>query len=701
MPEQTYFYREGRRLDLEKAPDVIGISFLSRTPAPPRTSALTEPKVGSTTLRRLAYLPPPRFAVYQIDLFERGGARELRARRDRTMDALRGSGAAVFVSHAYRTAAHAEAGVLVLTDQIVAEVPDLDRTRLRALLAARGLTLLRTLDTRRRIVLIGVTARAGENGLKAANRLVEEGVAAAAEPNFVRRLPHRRRTPRSPAAAPDDPLFERQWHLENRGRAGGTAGADARVLEAWAHTTGTRGVTLAIVDDGVDLGHEEFRGRGKQAPGWNFQDRNDDPSALPDHRHGTACAGIATALANNGRGICGVAPACRLLPVRTPDEWGDEVGYADAVVWAADHGADVISCSWGPPDGYWTEDALPLAMDAALERAATGPRRARDRGGLGRRERQRAGRPGRLRPGPAGRRGRGHRRPGREGRLQRLRKRDLALRARRRHLTRAPRPVDDRPLGRRGLQPRELHGRLQRHLRGGAAGGGRRGARPVGERRPRLARRPPHPRGDRGRGGRGGNVHGRARRGAPHRVRGGTERLLRPRPRQRRRRGPARPRASHGNQTMNDDETTDAERTGDEAPGTGLYFWRGGKKIPLRRVETGASAADGPGPGRAAGGRPPGVDVAYVREDGDASTQLVPTGQVVVQLAEGTESEAFEALLAELGGRVVRTLAYLPGGYVVEAVGGPPAALDLANALHEREFVVSAEPNWRRRTTHR
>jgi subtilisin family serine protease len=371
VPEQTYFYREGRRLDLEKAPDVIGISFLSRTPAPPRTSALTEPKVGSTTLRRLAYLPPPRFAVYQIDLFERGGARELRARRDRTMDALRGSGAAVFVSHAYRTAAHAEAGVLVLTDQIVAEVPDLDRTRLRALLAARGLTLLRTLDTRRRIVLIGVTARAGENGLKAANRLVEEGVAAAAEPNFVRRLPHRRRTPRSPAAAPDDPLFERQWHLENRGRAGGTAGADARVLEAWAHTTGTRGVTIAIVDDGVDLGHEEFRGRGKQAPGWNFQDRNDDPSALPDHRHGTACAGIATALANNGRGICGVAPACRLLPVRTPDEWGDEVGYADAVVWAADHGADVISCSWGPPDGYWTEDALPLAMDAALERAAT------------------------------------------------------------------------------------------------------------------------------------------------------------------------------------------------------------------------------------------------------------------------------------------------------------------------------------------
>ena len=431
MPEQTYFYREGRRLDLEKAPDVIGISFLSRAPSPLRTAALTEPRVGSTNLRRLAYLPPPRFAVYRLDLSRPAGVPELCARRDLAMDRLRGSGAALFVSHAYRTAPQVDSGVLVLTDQIVAAVPDLSRARLLGILGRRGLVLLRTLDPGRRVVLIGVTARAGENGLKAANRLVEDGIATAAEPNFVRRLPQRGRrkgpaagagsrsspgagrgssrhgrgeSPRSGRsgssrsgrsgssrsgasgssrsgrreARPDDPLFEKQWHLENRGRGGGLAGADAGVLRAWERTTGSRKITIAIVDDGLDLRHEEFRGRGKQAPGWNFQDRNDDPSALPDHRHGTACAGLATALSNNGRGICGVAPKCRLLPVRTPDEWGDEVGYADAVAWAADQGADVISCSWGPPDGYWTEDALPLAMDAALERATT-----RGRGGRG------------------------------------------------------------------------------------------------------------------------------------------------------------------------------------------------------------------------------------------------------------------------------------------------------------------------------
>jgi hypothetical protein len=156
-------------------------------------------------------------------------------------------------------------------------------------------------------------------------------------------------------------------------------------------------------------------------------------------------------------------------------------------------------------------------------------------------------------------------------------------------------------------------------------------------------------------------------------------------------------------EAMSENEREEAPGGAGEGGGAGLYFWRGGKRIPLRRVVTSADAGGGSAaPGRAAGpGREVASDVAYVRDDGDPSIQLVPTGQVVVQLAEGTEREAFEAALAELGGRVNRTLAYLPEGYVVEAVAGPAAALDLANALHEQPFVVSAEPNWRRRTAHR
>src|SRR4029453_14326759 len=116
---------------------------------------------------------------------------------------------------------------------------------------------------------------------------------------------------------PTDPLYKKQWHLENVGQTGGTRGADIRAPVAWARTMGSPEITIAIVDDGLDLKHEEFRAKGKILPGYNFQDKNDDASAIPLNRHGTACAGLAAALADNDKGGCGVAPGCRLLPVRT------------------------------------------------------------------------------------------------------------------------------------------------------------------------------------------------------------------------------------------------------------------------------------------------------------------------------------------------------------------------------------------------
>ncbi|MFN2432489.1 MAG: S8 family serine peptidase [Gemmatimonadota bacterium] len=367
MAEDAYVYRAGRRVELEKAADVIGVSFVSGAPPPP-ACAFPDAAGGSTNLRRLAFLRPSRFGVFCLDIFREAHAPELRGRRDRAMEALRDLERTTFVSHGYRSDPSASGDVLVLTDEVVAEFPDLSLARLRPLLRARGVAFVRTLDRRRRVVVLRVTARAGRNALKVANRLVEEGLAAAAEPNFVRRLPSRgRRRPRRPS----DPLLPRQWHLENTGRNGAQRGADARVIEAWTMTAGSPELTIAVVDDGVDLAHEEFGGKGKLLPGRNFEDGSDDVSAGPDDRHGTACAGIAIARSGNGRGGCGVAPKCRLLPVRTPDEWGEEVGYADALAWAADHGADVISCSWGPPDGYWSDDPLPLAVDAALERATT------------------------------------------------------------------------------------------------------------------------------------------------------------------------------------------------------------------------------------------------------------------------------------------------------------------------------------------
>ena len=74
------------------------------------------------------------------------------------------------------------------------------------------------------------------------------------------------------------------------------------------------------------------------------------PSRRFGENHGTACAGVACA--NGIDGASGVAPQAKLMPIRLVSGLGS-IQEAKAFKWAADNGADVISCSWGPPDGDW------------------------------------------------------------------------------------------------------------------------------------------------------------------------------------------------------------------------------------------------------------------------------------------------------------------------------------------------------------
>ena len=108
------------------------------------------------------------------------------------------------------------------------------------------------------------------------------------------------------------------------------------------------GITIAVIDDGFDLRHPEFRSRGKIVSPHDATHGTDDPSPRTRDRHGHACAGAACA--NGFRGASGVAPKAKLMPIRLSSQLGSQK-EADAFVWAVDHGADVISCSWGPEDG--------------------------------------------------------------------------------------------------------------------------------------------------------------------------------------------------------------------------------------------------------------------------------------------------------------------------------------------------------------
>jgi subtilisin family serine protease len=156
-----------------------------------------------------------------------------------------------------------------------------------------------------------------------------------------------------PALIPNDPTFASQWGLRNTGQAipfgggsVGTPGSDLNAVPAWDLHTGSASVSIAVLDDGLDLTHPEFAGR--LLPGYDFVNNDSDPSPLGNDAHGTAAAGIAAAAGNNGIGVSGVAWGVRVRPGKVLQGGSGAWSYlAAALLWAADQGADVISMSLG------------------------------------------------------------------------------------------------------------------------------------------------------------------------------------------------------------------------------------------------------------------------------------------------------------------------------------------------------------------
>lgn len=172
-----------------------------------------------------------------------------------------------------------------------------------------------------------------------------------------------------------------QWHLIRTRIRGHLIDQHVDIESAWAMTRG-EGITIAIVDDGVDVLHPEFSSPGKVVAPRNTVWNTDSANPLfSSDNHGTACAGVACA--NGSDKASGVAPEAKLLPIKIGGL--GSLSEAKAFAWAADHGADVISCSWGPPDGKWwnsadvlhyTEAPMPdstrLAIDYATREGRNG-----------------------------------------------------------------------------------------------------------------------------------------------------------------------------------------------------------------------------------------------------------------------------------------------------------------------------------------
>lgn len=155
-----------------------------------------------------------------------------------------------------------------------------------------------------------------------------------------------------------DTYLDDQWHLQNTEQVPGyTPGNDINAFPAWDITLGDPNVIIVIIDTGIDQTHPDLEDNilPRENEDWDFSSPGVEP--IDNNGHGTAVSGIAAGVMNN-IGVRGVAPGCKLMPLKVNLTSGMNQNRADAINYAVDRRSDftrmVISCSWGLSSGDFT-----------------------------------------------------------------------------------------------------------------------------------------------------------------------------------------------------------------------------------------------------------------------------------------------------------------------------------------------------------
>jgi hypothetical protein len=217
---------------------------------------------------------------------------------------------------------------------------------------------------------------------KARTALLATGAVEYVEPLYVR----------EPLYQPNDPLADStltsltasQYYLKQ-----------IKAYRAWDVTRGDSSIVIGITDGGVRLTHldlapqikhnyadpingidDDGDGYVDNFTGWDLANNDNDPGYDVAIVHGSLVAGVSSSRVDNGTGLAGVGNRCRFLPLNIYPNTatGSFAGY-EAIVYAADHGCQVINMSWGAPGGYsrFEQDVITYAAinrDAVLVAAA-------------------------------------------------------------------------------------------------------------------------------------------------------------------------------------------------------------------------------------------------------------------------------------------------------------------------------------------
>ncbi|WP_216903807.1 S8 family serine peptidase [Synechococcus sp. CCY 9618] len=367
MVQVCYGGKNGQPLELEISANHLVVRTRSRQAVMPERPFEVSPLSAEARRVLSQFETITRFREAGVELLSTKTGQADGGLRDTARRLLKAEQAVAFAG---RVLVDAFARPVVYTENLFIKFQDdADAEACQSLLRRHGLTPKRALDYARHAWFVAAPGDSGLAVFAIASSLLAEEIVELCHPELVSRSRQRRQA------------FPPQWHLRATTVNGRQVDAHAEVEAAWQLSDGT-GAIVAVVDDGIDIDHEEFRSSGKIVAPRDVTLRSGDPRPGRGDDHGTACAGVACA---NGRfGAAGVAPGARLIPIRLTSGLGSQA-EADAFVWAARNGADVISCSWGPPDGAWWDpndpthlqvvplpDSTRLAMDHAIQQGRSG-----------------------------------------------------------------------------------------------------------------------------------------------------------------------------------------------------------------------------------------------------------------------------------------------------------------------------------------
>ena len=337
MPTVYFGTKDEPAFELEKSDDLIAVRTRSRRSI--RRSAGPVPTPLSDALEDgtlLAEYPEAGVEVYRVPVDAE--SRSLEARKT----TLRASPDVQFAGGVFMDPVTKEP-VLYTENLFIKFVDTADPDDCLAVLRDTGLTVKEAVSYATNAYFVAAVEGSGERVFQIALDLLERDDVEFCHPELIRPLARKA-------------IFPQQWHLKKTTVNGIAVDAHANVEAAHEVSLG-RGITIAVIDDGVDIDHAEFSGSGKVVAPRDATLQTSDPrpkdlfgTGVNGDNHGTACAGVACGSGING--ASGVAPEAKLMPIRLASGLGSQ-REAEAFSWAADHGADVISCSWGPPDGRW------------------------------------------------------------------------------------------------------------------------------------------------------------------------------------------------------------------------------------------------------------------------------------------------------------------------------------------------------------